>query len=127
MIGYLLLGCAAELSLGVPSADIFISGTEVEGILEISSHMGNTQSAPICTTVYSLEGMQAACDDCTWEADLNLALLSQACIFSDLTRLRFQVRGDRWMVLEQTGWEQWGSATEEEEAWSLRASYALLP
>ena len=126
MIGYLLLGCAAELALGVPSAEVFITGEEVEGILEISSHKGNTQSAPICTTVYSLEGIQATCDGCSWEAQLSLVLLSEACIFSDLTQLRFQVRDNRWMVLEQTGWEQWGDAVEE-EAWHLRAGYALLP
>ena len=39
-----------------------------------------------------------------------------------------QVEEERWLVLEQTGWEQWGQAEQDDEGvWHLLANYALLP
>ena len=128
MIWYCIIGCAVETELGVPGAEIFISDQNIEGILQISSHQGSTNKEAVCTTIYAIDGMQEDCDECSWEAMLSFSLLSEACIFSDIEALRFQVRDNDWMVLEQSGWEQWGEAEEVDSGvWYLTPSYALLP
>ncbi|MEC7984690.1 MAG: hypothetical protein VX278_05975 [Myxococcota bacterium] len=128
MIWLWFWGCSAPPEYGVPSADIFFSEDVVEGILYISTHRGDPKTEATCTTVYSLEGTQETCDDCVWDASFTLTLLSEVCLLSEIEQLRFQVVEDRWMVLEQTGWEQWGDAVMVEEgAWSLQALYALQP
>ena len=128
MIWYCLFGCAAEQEFALPEAEVFISELNMEGVLQISSYKGSTTRDPTCTTIYALTGVQSSCEDCSWESEFSLSLLSEACVFSDLEQLRFQVHDNRWMVLEQTGWEQWGDAEEiAVDVWSLSPSYVLLP
>ena len=128
MILYFLFACAPAQIYGVPRAEVFLSQHEVEGVLQIASHKGVTTNEPTCTTIYSLEGVQESCETCSWSVDFYLSLLSEGCIFSDLERLQMQVEEERWLVLEQTGWEQWGQAEQDDEGvWHLIANYALLP
>ena len=123
-----LFGCAPSIEYAVPQAEIFMLEEATEGALQFDFHLGSTTKESSCSTIYKLEGEELLCEDCIWDIMFSLERLSDECVYSELEQLRFRVESDRWMVLEDTGWEQWGEAFMiENNVWLLTPLYALLP
>jgi hypothetical protein len=122
MIGLLLFACASQEYV-LPQAEVFED--DWEGNLSFVSYQGNEE---VCSMHYSMVGAQVECEDCIWEAQFALSALSDSCVFSELTTLSFRVSpGNSWLVLEESGWENWGEGVQEEGVWSFVSSYRFFP
>lgn len=122
MIGLLLFACASQ-EYALPQAEVFED--DWEGSLSFISYQGESE---ICTTHYSMIGTPVDCDSCVWEVTFMLSELSEECVYSELDTLSFRVdEDDSWLVREESGWEAWGQATEEQGVWSLVSSYRFFP
>ena len=119
MLFGLLWGCAQE-PYAIPESDIYQSDELWQGSL---SFVSNT-----CATVYSLEGEEQECEECTLSVRFVLSSLEEECLFSDLEVLHFRIsEAQEWLVLEESGWELWGSAEEQDNIWNLRSDRFFYP
>ena len=113
MMIFMMFGCAQQ-PFAVPESDIFQIDTQWEGSLSFVSDT--------CTTVYSLRGEKQECEGCLHSIRFVLSSLEDGCIFSDLEVLHFRISQEQdWMVLEESGWENWGTAELQDNAWNLRS------
>ena len=123
MIAIWMLACSTAEYV-IPQADVF-SGDSWEGSLSFHAFEGKQE---VCQTVYGLLGEERACEDCIWEVSFVLESLSDACVYDDLELLVFRVGTDgEWYVLEESGWEQWGTAAESDGYWSFVSGYHFFP
>jgi len=120
----LLWACAVE-EFAVPEATVFFEDQAWEGTLSFVRFEGEKE---LCRMDYSLmEGKEVTCDACLWEVSFQLLALSEPCVFSSLESLSFRVGADKeWIVLEDTGWENWGTVEEGENSWDFISSYHFL-
>ena len=111
----MFLGCAQE-SYVTPESDIYWEEDRWNGSL--------TFRAQDCSSVYGLEGEERDCSDCLLEVRFALSSLGEECMFSDLEVLYFRISQEQeWLVLEESGWELWGNAEEQDDLWNLRSTF----
>lgn len=122
MIGMLIIACATQEYV-LPQAEVFED--DWEGSLSFVSYQGSKE---VCSMHYSMDGESKDCEECIWEADFTLEPISESCAYPDLSSLSFRVGSDNtWLVLEESGWEEWGEASVEDGAWSFISSFHFFP
>ncbi len=122
MIVMMIMACASQEYV-LPQAEIFED--DWEGSLSFVSYKGNREE---CSMHYGMSGQSSDCEDCSWEAEFILESISDPCVYSDLELLSFRVdKNNRWMVLEESGWEEWGEASYDDGVWSLVSSFYFFP
>tara|TARA_B100000683_G_C12453482_1_gene541121 strand:- start:1021 stop:1389 length:369 start_codon:yes stop_codon:yes gene_type:complete len=122
MIGLIIMACASQEYV-LPQAEVFEE--DWEGSLSFTSYQGNREE---CSMHYSMVGFAQDCEDCSWQAEFILEPISDACAYSDLEALSFLVnKNNTWLVLEESGWEEWGEASFDEGVWSLVSSFHFFP
>lgn len=125
MIVFLLFSCSG-IEYVLPEAEVFFHDEEGwEGSLSFLSFDGEREQ---CVMYYTMQGEEEDCTDCIWQVEFTLSSLSEPCVYSDLESLSFRLGTDnQWFVKEETGWEEWGSATEEDGYWSFVSAHRFLP
>ena len=122
MIGLIVMACASQEYV-LPQAEIFEE--DWEGSLSFTSLQGNQEE---CSMHYSMVGQAQGCDDCSWQVQFALEPISEACVYSELESLAFRIdKNNTWLVLEKSGWEEWGEASFDEGVWSLVSSFHFFP
>jgi len=121
----LLLWACSGMEYAVPEATVFLEEEEWKGSLSFVQFVGDKEQ---CRMDYSLEsGEEKDCTSCSWEVLFQLEALSEPCVFSSLERLSFLVDENQdWWVLEENGWEHWGTVQAEEQYWEFISAYRFL-
>ena len=113
MVVSLLWSCAQE-PYAIPESDIYTDDDAWMGSLSFVSDT--------CSSVYSMEGEEQDCEECTLSVRFVLSPLEEECMFSDIELLHFRISTTQeWLVLENSGWEVWGSAEQQDDVWKLRS------
>jgi hypothetical protein len=125
MMFFLFTACSG-VEYVLPQAEVFHLAESWEGTLSFTSYDGEKEQ---CSMYYSMEGEERNCVDCIWEVGFHLSALSESCVYPDLKVLSFRLGNElEWLVNEESGWEEWGFATEEEEGtWSFVSGHRFLP
>lgn len=109
------LACSGT-PFSIPQSDIFQEEQGWSGSLSFVSED--------CASVYQLSGTEQDCVECLVEIQFILSPLKEGCLFDGLQLLNFRVSSNQeWLVEEETGWEVWGDAQQNDELWELRSTF----